>query len=58
MIIILSLIVAKVRFAPNDELKVYTRCVMTMTKVSSTNNDHGGDAGGSPWKPSSSPSLV
>ena len=43
MIIILSLIVAKVRFTPNDEPKVYTRCIMTMTKVSSTNNDQGGD---------------
>ena len=43
MIIILSLIVAKVRVTPNDEPKVYTRCIMNMTKVSSTNNDHGGD---------------
>ena len=43
MIIILSLIVAKVRFTPKDEPKIYTRCIMTMTKVPSTNNDHGGD---------------
>ena len=63
MIIILSLIVAKVRFTPKDEPKIYTRCIMTMTKVPSTNNDLGGDdhdveTGGGPWKPSSSPSLV
>ena len=43
MIIILSLIVAKVRFTPKDEPKAYTRFIMTMTKVPSTNNDHGDD---------------
>ena len=43
MIIILSLIVAKVRFTPNDEPKIYTRCIIIITKVTSIDNDHGGD---------------